>query len=284
MHFPSKKNKKYTARDDKRSYFMTTKEIAKCMFMNNNEKSDFLNVIFGNKAKESEKTSITKTILLADDNNVYISSHSTISSLSDSDQYSNRPCTISKPKLKSCLKKLRKSAQDHARKIIHLPKSSYQVQLPAQVEYTTRSRCISFHEYVAVRTIPTVSELVDGDIKNLYYQKDEYDKFKLNIIALIHYIEDGKVSKNDYCTRGLESLLKKNHRESRALGERSFVIHSVLDKQNEQFQLGIFDEKQLSHVYRVLNWNSTINAAKQGAIDEATSRRIVRNKQVKKVV
>jgi hypothetical protein len=46
----------------------------------------------------------------------------------------NRTCTILKSLLKSCSKKETNRTQNQARKIIHLPKSFYRIQLPAQVK------------------------------------------------------------------------------------------------------------------------------------------------------
>ena len=56
-------------------------------------------------------------------------------------------------------------------------------------------------------------------------------------------------------------------------------MHSVLDEQDEQLRLGVHDDIRLSLVYMMNTWESTIDAFKQGTLDEASSRCALRKKK-----
>jgi hypothetical protein len=126
--------------------------------------------------------------------------------------------------------------------------------------------------------MPSVSELAKYT-KQLWFQQCEYKKIRSSTSALINAIKDGKVNRNEYCIRGLERQL--NMKENRK--QRLLAVHRTLDEHNEQRKFGIYDDIQLSYVYRLANWKFIIDAEKQGALDETASQLILQRHKVSRV-
>ena len=206
------------------------------------------------KSSSIDTDTTIQTLLLDDDFSVSstISSESTTSSINS--------FSFTKP-LKSCLKT--------SHNIQRVPKSSYQVLLPGKDEPITRSRCIEFYETVLAWKFPSSSQLTEDQIQQLWVQDNEYDRIRSKISALTKGIKDGKISKSTYCIRGLERKFQNDEIRQR----RSNSLHSVLDEQDEQFHFGNHDESRISLIYAMHTWKSNSDAIRQGALDEASSRR-----------
>jgi hypothetical protein len=255
-------------RTERKSQIRSTKEFVKYFLKNASKKGA---VISKGKREEWKCYQNEKCLSYCIENSSISSTVSTENTVSvdDGDYIDSRPIII-----KSCLKKRSKSNNTE-----RSPKSYYQIHLPGQPESHTRSRYISFNYFVKVQTIPSVSELVKYS-KQLWFQKCEYKRIRLSTSALISAIKDGKVKKNEYCIRGLERQLnmKENNRKQRLL-----ALHKTLDEHNEQKEFGIYDDIQLSYVYRIANCKFIIEAEKQGALDEATSQLILQRHKVSRV-
>ena len=201
------------------------------------------------------------------------------------DSDSNNSFLLKPAVLKSCLKK----DNTISKKMHRLPvKSSYQVKLPGCKKSQTMSRYISFNERVDVWIIPSISELLinhnndkDDDelkLRSIWFQQDEYDTILLNLRYLIRAINDGKVGRNIYCTRGLERKLNTTKEgDEETTTSRSSLVSNLLKEQKEQYRNGIYDAQRLNQVCRTISRKDIKEATKLGILDETISRRILQD-------
>ncbi|OEU08203.1 hypothetical protein FRACYDRAFT_271789 [Fragilariopsis cylindrus CCMP1102] len=168
-------------------------------------------------------------------------------------------------------------------------RSSYQVKLPGCKKSQKMSRYISFNERVEVWIIQSISELLinhnnneDDDelkLRSLWFQQDEYDTILLNLRYLIRAINDGKVGRNIYCTRGLERKLNAINKEGdeETTTSRSSLVSNLLKEQKEQYRNGIYDAQRLNQVCRTISRKDIKEATKLGILDETISRQILQD-------
>merc|ERR1719159_2062947 len=112
--------------------------------------------------------------------------------------------------------------------------------------------------------IPFASELEESEKRKIWVRKDEHAAMKENARTIVVAIKRGLIDGTQCCTRGLERHM--NVKEKRRI--RAVAIGSVVDEQDEQDRLGIFDETRLMQVYRLHTWACTVEARKRGALDQ----------------
>jgi len=111
-------------------------------------------------------------------------------------------------------------------------------------------RRIRFHERVQFKTIRHVSEFSDEEIKNGWYDKDDFNRMSENVSDIARLIADGETCLigEELCTRGLEHIVEEELADYRA--EKMInSIDAVLDEQEEQWDEGKEDPGLIAELY-----------------------------------
>lgn len=113
-----------------------------------------------------------------------------------------------------------------------------------------QKRNIRFHERVQFKTIRHVSEFSDAEIKNGWYDKDDFNRMSDNVSEIAKLISDGETTLNgeELCTRGLEHIVEEELADYRA--EKMInSIDAVLDEQEEQWDEGNEEPGLIAELY-----------------------------------
>jgi len=113
-----------------------------------------------------------------------------------------------------------------------------------------QKRSIRFHERVQFKTIRHVSEFTDSEIKNGWYDKDDFNHMSDNVSDIAKLISDGETILNgeELCTRGLEHIVEEELADYRA--EKMInSIDAVLDEQEEQWDEGKEEPGLIAELY-----------------------------------
>lgn len=111
-------------------------------------------------------------------------------------------------------------------------------------------RQIRFHERVQFKTIRHVSEFSDEEIKNGWYDKDDFNRMSDNVSDIAKLIGDGETTQDgeELCTRGLEHIVEEELADYRA--EKMInSIDAVLDEQEEQWDEGKEEPGLIAELY-----------------------------------
>lgn len=109
---------------------------------------------------------------------------------------------------------------------------------------------IRFHERVQFKTIRHVSEFTDDEIRNGWYDKDDFNRMSENVSDIAQLISDGKTTLDGeaLCTRGLEHIVEEELADYRA--EKMInSIDAVLDEQEEQWDEGKEEPGLIAELY-----------------------------------
>lgn len=111
-------------------------------------------------------------------------------------------------------------------------------------------RTIRFHERVQFKTIRHVSEFSEDEIKNGWYDKDDFNRMSENVSDIAKLIADGetRLDGEELCTRGLEHIVEEELADYRA--EKMInSIDAVLDEQEEQWDEGKEEPGLIAELY-----------------------------------
>mmetsp|Transcript_18434 Transcript_18434/g.42334 ORF Transcript_18434/g.42334 Transcript_18434/m.42334 type:complete len:185 (+) Transcript_18434:267-821(+) len=111
-------------------------------------------------------------------------------------------------------------------------------------------RKIRFHGRVQFKTIRHVNEFTDDEIRNGWYDKDDFNAMSDNVSEIAALISKGKKTLNGevLCTRGLEHIVEEELADYRAQKMIS-SIDAVLDAQEEQWEEGRDDPDVIAKLY-----------------------------------
>jgi len=113
-----------------------------------------------------------------------------------------------------------------------------------------QKRRIRFHERVQFKTIRHVSEFTDDEIRNGWYDKDDFNRMSENVSEIAQLIADGETHLDGevLCTRGLEHIVEEELADYRA--EKMInSIDAVLDEQEEQWDEGKEEPGLIAELY-----------------------------------
>jgi len=113
-----------------------------------------------------------------------------------------------------------------------------------------KKRRIRFHERVQFKTIRHVSEFTDDEIRNGWYDKDDFNRMSENVSEIAQLIADGETTLDGeiLCTRGLEHIVEEELADYRA--EKMInSIDAVLDEQEEQWDEGKEEPGLIAELY-----------------------------------
>ena len=144
-----------------------------------------------------------------------------------------------------------------------------EVVLPGKKKVKRRTS-ISFDEGVQVRTVDPVPSLVNNDIKDIWFQDEEYHKIAKRSVALMELVEkhgvDGFDGKKP-CVRGLEALSSAGQQEKYVL--RNDAWDTVLMEQYMQRETGTFmDDEAIAKMYKLSTLRSKMEASRRAKEDE----------------
>jgi len=111
-------------------------------------------------------------------------------------------------------------------------------------------RKIRFHERVQFKTIRHVSEFSEDEIRNGWYDKDDFNRMSDNVSDIAKMIADGEtgIKGEEFCTRGLEHIVEEELADYRA--EKMInSIDAVLDEQEEQWDEGKEEPGLIAELY-----------------------------------
>mmetsp|Transcript_35568 Transcript_35568/g.36073 ORF Transcript_35568/g.36073 Transcript_35568/m.36073 type:complete len:296 (+) Transcript_35568:92-979(+) len=156
---------------------------------------------------------------------------------------------------------------------------------------------VAFEKTVEVRYVPSLLNLCETYIDEIWFQEEEFSTIRQNAATLIQeaktnekndayeYEDDddddstttrtttGRNSNEDDedCIRGLERYFDNNE----AVHMTSMARNSVFFEQQEQLRTdttsthGFFDSNRISDVYKLYTWRSIFDATKRGSSDQA---------------
>jgi hypothetical protein len=109
---------------------------------------------------------------------------------------------------------------------------------------------IQFHGRVQFKNIRHVSEFSEDEIKNGWYDKDDFNRMSDDVSEIAKMVRDGLNHRNGeiLCTRGLEHIVEEelaNFRAEKMLNS----IDAVLDEQEEQWDEGIDEPEVIAELY-----------------------------------
>ena len=111
-------------------------------------------------------------------------------------------------------------------------------------------RNIRFHERVQFKTIRHVSEFLDDEIRNGWYDKDDFNRMSDEVSEIAKVVKNGETTMNGevICTRGLEHIIEEELADYRA--EKMIdSIDAVLDEQEEQWDEGKEEPESIAKLY-----------------------------------
>jgi hypothetical protein len=139
-----------------------------------------------------------------------------------------------------------------------------EVNLPGRNKPVKRRTSISFNESARVKSVTPVSELTDKP-EQLWFQDDEYDKMKEKSYDIVDKVECGMAKGKNYCTRGLEKMMKK--RANEVLRQKYDGWDCVLNEQDLQRDQDIFDDDYMGNIYKYSALASRREAAERAKHD-----------------
>lgn len=113
-----------------------------------------------------------------------------------------------------------------------------------------RQRKIQFTNRVQFKKIRHVSEFSEDEIKNGWYNKDDFDRMSDDVSEISKLLEKGVKRRDgeDLCIRGLEHIVEKdlaNYRAKKMINS----IDAVLDEQEEQWDKGEDEPELIAEIY-----------------------------------
>lgn len=105
---------------------------------------------------------------------------------------------------------------------------------------------IRFNNRVQFKNIRHVSEFSEEEIKNGWYDKDDFNRMSEEVSEIAKLIEKG--IGHALCIRGLEHIVEEdlaNYRAEKMINS----IDAVLDEQEEQWDDGVEDSKLIAEIY-----------------------------------
>ena len=119
---------------------------------------------------------------------------------------------------------------------------------PASSEQVGRN--IHFHGRVQFKNIRHVSEFSEYEIKNGWYDKDDFNRMSDDVSEIAKMVGEGLKHRNgEYlCIRGLEHIVEEelaNFRAEKMINS----IDAVLDEQEEQWDEGIDEPQAIAELY-----------------------------------
>jgi hypothetical protein len=111
-------------------------------------------------------------------------------------------------------------------------------------------RKIQFHGRVQFKNIRHVSEFSEDEIKNGWYDKDDFNRMSDDVAEIAKMVGEGLKHRNgEYlCIRGLEHIVEEelaNFRAEKMINS----IDAVLDEQEEQWDEGIDEPETIAELY-----------------------------------
>jgi hypothetical protein len=138
-------------------------------------------------------------------------------------------------------------------------------------------KSISFSETVTFREIEPLTELTKDEIRNVWYDDDEYIRIKKEVTATVKKSADGDSIEEEegYCMRGLEGRTKfgaKRRKNNKAAG-----LEAVWSTQVLLWKKKIANHSAIAAAYRPHALHAKYPAMQTGYKDEMFVRQHVRN-------
>lgn len=132
--------------------------------------------------------------------------------------------------------------------------------------------------------IPHINDMCDEEVLAIWYEKIDYDKIKQDIIPIVKRIMKGeKIEENNEMTiRGLEYRTRKG--AIRRQHNKVEAITAVLDEQDRQIELDIFDADLISKVYLECAAHCLVEAQHLAGGDEIFAREYYKFKTLKPII
>jgi len=94
-----------------------------------------------------------------------------------------------------------------------------------EAKQPSSAKCCSFRDIATVYTVPSAISLTE-DAKQLWFQDEDYKKFKKNNRKIVNYVDKNGRGKNGkrYCTLGLERYMNRDELK----GERQLHRKNIL--------------------------------------------------------
>ena len=120
--------------------------------------------------------------------------------------------------------------------------------------------------------IPHINDMCDEEVHAIWYEKVDYDKIKQDIIPIVKRVMKGeKIEEtNELTIRGLEYRTRKG--AIRRQHNKVEAITAVLDEQDRQIELDIFDAELISNVYLDCAAHCLVEAQQLASGDETFAR------------
>ena len=125
---------------------------------------------------------------------------------------------------------------------------------------------VSFKASVKCRKALHVNNYSDEEIAATWYNDQEFKVMRKSACMVAKMIEDGTISSEDCCIRGLEHKNKTAARRKRAI--RMNASEAVLDEQQCQMQCGMNDDESIAQVYSKFTAESQIEAHERALKDQ----------------
>lgn len=115
---------------------------------------------------------------------------------------------------------------------------------------TAEKRKIKFHGRVQFKKIRHVSDFSEDEIRNGWYDTDDFAQMSDNVSEIAALVGKGKKSLNgeELCLRGLEHIIEEELAEYRA-EKMLHSIDAVLDEQEQQWDEGKEDPEAIAKIY-----------------------------------
>jgi hypothetical protein len=104
-------------------------------------------------------------------------------------------------------------------------------------------------EYNIVFDVPHIDDMSDADVAAIWYEKQDYELMKQSFIPVIKKLMRGaKVEEsNNETARGLEFRTRDGAMQRQKNKIQS--VQTVLDEQDRQFSVGLYDVEKISELY-----------------------------------
>lgn len=161
-----------------------------------------------------------------------------------------------------------------------------QIGLEAKSDNTPKStqksgcRSVKFRSNVKVRKIKHVSEIPEEIKLAIWYQAEDYNKMKRELKSTVKGFHYRLLKESVNCTlRGAEGYLPRNMKIKKNI--RFMAYGDVLDEQESQIMLGIYDPERVRQVYVAISKESKTSANNRARDDEFFARSYTENERDK---
>jgi hypothetical protein len=130
---------------------------------------------------------------------------------------------------------------------------------------------VTFNKLLYVREIMHLNDYSIEEKRDAWYQKFEFDIQKEKMQETIRLMSQGylQIDTIEHCARGLEHRTQIGAMKRRE--NRLKALTFVLDKQDELFDLGIFDDTIIAEIYHRLSYGCKNEAIARGKMDRVNA-------------